>query len=100
MPSRRTFISIAMAVGGIPLTRRFASAEQRSAARTGTPGVTDTEIRIGQTMPYSGPVSAYGVIGRTQLAYFRIINDQGGINGRRINLISLDNGYSPRKPSS
>ena len=48
-------------------------------------------------MPYSGPVSAYGAIGRAQLAYFRMINDQGGINGRKINLISLDDGYSPPK---
>jgi branched-chain amino acid transport system substrate-binding protein len=60
-------------------------------------GVTDTEIKIGQTMPYSGPASAYGVIGRTELAYFKMINDQGGINGRKINLISLDDAYSPPK---
>jgi branched-chain amino acid transport system substrate-binding protein len=62
-----------------------------------TPGVTDTEIKIGQTLPYSGPVSAYGVIGRTEIAYFQMINDQGGINGRKITLISLDDGYSPPK---
>ncbi len=61
------------------------------------PGVTDSEIKIGQTMPYSGPVSAYGTIGKTQAAYFRMINDKGGINGRKINLISLDDGYSPPK---
>src|SRR5580658_441070 len=61
------------------------------------PGVTDTEIKIGQTMPYSGAASAYGVIGRTEGAYFKMINDQGGINGRKINLISLDDGYSPPK---
>src|ERR1700730_11855645 len=61
------------------------------------PGVTDTEIKIGQTMPYSGPASAYGVIGRTELGYFKMINDQGGINGRKINLISLDDAYSPPK---
>jgi branched-chain amino acid transport system substrate-binding protein len=61
------------------------------------PGVTDTEIKIGQTMPYSGPVSAYGVIGRTETAYFKMINEQGGVNGRTINLISLDDGYSPPK---
>lgn len=48
-------------------------------------------------MPYSGPISAYGAIGRAQLAYFRMINDQGGINGRKINLISLDDGYSAPK---
>jgi len=61
------------------------------------PGVTDTEIKIGQTMPYSGPVSAFGTIGRTQAAYFRKINDEGGVNGRKINLISLDDGYVPAK---
>jgi branched-chain amino acid transport system substrate-binding protein len=60
-------------------------------------GVTDTEIKIGQTMPYSGPASAYGVIGRTELAYFKMINEQGGVNGRKINLISIDDGYSPPK---
>ena len=62
-----------------------------------TPGVTDTEIKIGQTMPYSGPASAYGVIGKAEAAYFRMINEQGGVNGRKINLISLDDGYSPPK---
>ena len=60
-------------------------------------GVTDKEIKIGQTMPYSGPASAYGVIGKTEAAYFRKINDEGGINGRMINLISLDDSYSPPK---
>ena len=61
------------------------------------PGITDKEIKIGQTMPYSGPASAYGVIGKTEAAYFRMVNEQGGINGRTINLISLDDGYSPPK---
>jgi branched-chain amino acid transport system substrate-binding protein len=59
------------------------------------PGASDTEIKIGQTMPYSGSLSAYGIIGRTEQGYFRMINEQGGINGRKINLISLDDGYSP-----
>ncbi len=61
------------------------------------PGVTDTEIKIGQTMPYSGPASAYGTIGKAEAAYFKKVNDEGGINGRKINLISLDDGYSPPK---
>ncbi len=61
------------------------------------PGVTDTEIKIGQTMPYSGPASAYGAIGRSEAAYLKMINDQGGVNGRKINLVSLDDGYSPPK---
>ena len=69
----------------------------RPARAENAPGVTDTEIKIGQTMPYSGPASAYGVIGRTEIAYFQMINDQGGINGRKLNLISLDDGYSPPK---
>jgi ABC-type branched-subunit amino acid transport system substrate-binding protein len=60
-------------------------------------GVSDTEIKIGQTMPYSGPASAYGTIGRAEAAYFQMVNDQGGINGRKIALISLDDGYSPAK---
>lgn len=61
------------------------------------PGVTDTEIRIGQTMPYSGPLSAFGTIGRAEVAYFEMINSKGGINGRKIRLLSLDDGYSPPK---
>jgi len=61
------------------------------------PGVTDTEIKIGQTMPYSGPASAYGTIGRAQAAYFKKLNEAGGINGRKINFISVDDAYSPPK---
>ncbi len=64
---------------------------------SGTPGVTATEIKIGQTMPYSGNASAYGVIGKTETAYFKMINDKGGINGRKINLVSLDDGYAAPK---
>ena len=60
-------------------------------------GVTDTEIKLGQTSPYSGPASAYSVIAKAQLAFFKMINDQGGINGRKINLISIDDAYSPAK---
>jgi ABC-type branched-subunit amino acid transport system substrate-binding protein len=60
-------------------------------------GATDTEIKIGNIMPYSGPLSAYGVIGETEAAYFRMINEQGGINGRKINFISYDDAYSPPK---
>jgi branched-chain amino acid transport system substrate-binding protein len=60
-------------------------------------GATDTEIKIGNIMPYSGPASAYGVIGRTEAAYFRKINAEGGINGRKINFISYDDAYSPPK---
>ena len=60
-------------------------------------GVTATEIRIGQTMPYSGPVSAFGALGKGEVGYFRMLNERGGINGRNIKLISLDDGYAPPK---
>ncbi|MCP1846851.1 MULTISPECIES: ABC transporter substrate-binding protein [unclassified Bradyrhizobium] len=60
-------------------------------------GASDTEIKIGNTMPYSGPASAYGTIGKTEAAYFRMINDAGGIHGRKIKFISYDDGYSPPK---
>src|SRR5712672_1254640 len=60
-------------------------------------GATDTEIKIGNVEAYSGPASAYGVIGKTEEAYFKMINDQGGVNGRKINWISYDDGYSPPK---
>jgi branched-chain amino acid transport system substrate-binding protein len=69
----------------------------RAARAENAPRVTDIEIKIGQTIPYSGPASAFGAIGRTEAAYFRMINDQGGINGRKINFISLDDAYSPPK---
>ena len=60
-------------------------------------GATDTEIKIGQTVPFSGPASAYAGIGKTQAAYLRMINEQGGINGRKLNLIQYDDAYSPPK---
>src|SRR5581483_10412388 len=61
------------------------------------PGASDSEIKIGNTMPYSGPASAYGTIGKTDAAYFSMINEKGGINGRKINFISRDDSYSPPK---
>ncbi len=88
MLTRRSFLQSSAAA---------AFAASAGSARAVTPGVTDTEIKIGQTMPYSGPASAYGVIGKADTAYFKMINDMGGINGRKINLISLDDGYSPPK---
>src|SRR3989475_8708038 len=60
-------------------------------------GATDTEVKIGNIVPYSGPASAYGIIGKTEEAYFKMVNDAGGINGRKINWISYDDGYSPPK---
>src|SRR5471030_272607 len=68
-----------------------------SAQKKYDPGATDTEIKIGNIMPYSGPASAYATIGKTEAAYFNKINADGGINGRKINFISYDDGYSPPK---
>ncbi|MCX7322116.1 MAG: ABC transporter substrate-binding protein [Hyphomicrobiales bacterium] len=68
-----------------------------SAQKKYDPGATDTEIKIGQTVPFSGPASAYSSIAKTQAAYFKMINEQGGINGRKINLIQYDDAYSPPK---
>jgi ABC-type branched-subunit amino acid transport system substrate-binding protein len=61
------------------------------------PGITDTEIKIGQTMPYTGPVTAFSTLGKGEIGYFKMLNEQGGVNGRKINLISLDDGYAPPK---
>ena len=68
-----------------------------SAEKIYAPGVTDTEIKIGQTMPYSGPASALGTAGRAHAAYLNMVNDRGGINGRKVTLVSLDDAYSPPK---
>jgi branched-chain amino acid transport system substrate-binding protein len=78
------------------LAALFASGSAMAQSKYG-PGVTDTEILIGQTNPYSGPLSAYGTQGRAETAYYKMINDQGGVNGRKIKLLSLDDGYSPPK---
>src|SRR5271169_3048780 len=90
MITRRTFLQSSAAAAAF-------AASASSARADNAPGVTDAEIKIGQTMPYSGPASAFGVIGRTEAAYFKMINDQGGINGRKINFITLDDAYSPPK---
>jgi len=85
---RRTFTIVllaALALGSVP------------AGAQDTPGVTATEIKIGHTNPYSGPASAYGTIGKVIAAYFKKVNDEGGINGRKINFVSLDDSYSPPK---
>src|SRR6202051_4078483 len=73
------------------------SATSASAQKSYDTGATDTEIKIGQTVPFSGPASAYAGIGKTQAAYLKMINDQGGINGRKLNLIQYDDAYSPPK---
>ncbi|MDO9712400.1 ABC transporter substrate-binding protein [Paracraurococcus lichenis] len=72
-------------------------AAPRLARAADTTGITETEIRIGNTASYSGPASAYGTIARTEAAYFRMVNDQGGIAGRKIAFLSYDDGYSPPK---
>jgi branched-chain amino acid transport system substrate-binding protein len=79
------------------LALAFAVAPPAMAQKQYGPGVTDTEIKMGQTMPYSGPASSYSTIGKAEAAYFKMINEHGGINGRKINLISLDDSYSPPK---
>ena len=89
-PTRRLSLLAASAALAVAITPALAQ-------KMYGPGASDTEIKLGQTMPYSGPASAYGTIGKAQLAYFKMINDAGGINGRKINLISLDDGYSPPK---
>ncbi len=73
------------------------SVSAASAQKKYDTGATDTEIKIGQTNPFSGPASSYATIGKTQAAYFKMINDQGGINGRKVNLIQYDDAYSPPK---
>jgi branched-chain amino acid transport system substrate-binding protein len=88
--SRLATLSAAIAVTTATSTGAFAQKKYDT-------GATDTEIKIGNIMPYSGPASAYGIIGKTQAAYFNKINQEGGINGRKINFVSYDDGYSPPK---
>jgi branched-chain amino acid transport system substrate-binding protein len=86
------------AIAGLGVaTLALGRARRARAANDYDLGVTDTEIKLGTTAPYSGPASGYGVYGQAQTAYFQMINDNGGINGRKINLISLDNAFSPPK---
>ena len=88
--ARRALVLLAVAAG---LVAGGAHAQQKNYG----PGVSDTEIRIGQAAPYSGPASAYGAIAKTIAGHMRKVNDEGGINGRKINLISLDDSFSPPK---
>ena len=73
----------------------LSGAMSMSAAAENAPGVTDSEIKVGQTMPYTGPATQFSAPGLAEIAYIKMINDQGGINGRKINLISVDDGYLP-----
>ena len=86
MLNRRTLLTAATAATLAPMLRARAD---------DAPGVTATEIKIGNTNPHSGPASAYGAIANADTAYFHMLNEQGGINGRKINFISYDDGYSP-----
>jgi branched-chain amino acid transport system substrate-binding protein len=79
-------------IAGLALSASAALAQKKY-----DPGASDTEIKIGNIMPYSGPASAYGTIGKAEAGYFKKINDEGGINGRKINFVSVDDGYSPPK---
>jgi branched-chain amino acid transport system substrate-binding protein len=92
MRMHRSWLFAAALLGGAALAISPAAAQKKY-----DPGANDTEIKIGNTNPYSGPASAYGVIGKTIAAYFNKINAEGGVNGRKINFISYDDGYSPPK---
>jgi branched-chain amino acid transport system substrate-binding protein len=83
--------------GGAALALLLGISAQPASAQKTVVGVTDTEIKVGQSAPFSGPASVYGQISTAETDYFKMINEQGGINGRKINLIALDDGYSPPK---
>jgi branched-chain amino acid transport system substrate-binding protein len=88
MRSKNTFLALALTLAlALPYGMAWAA----------DPGVTATEIKIGNTNPYSGPASAYGTIGKAIAAYFKKVNDEGGVNGRKINFVTYDDGYSPPK---
>jgi len=92
--TRRTILAAAPALA---FTSPLLSPRPARAAKEYGPGVTDTEIKIGNTGPYSGPASSYSAVPRSQVAYWKMINDQGGVNGRKVNFISYDDAYSPPK---
>ena len=93
MPARmRGLMAMAAVATATIMTTTAASAEKKY-----DPGASDTEIKIGNIMPYSGPASSYGVIGKTEAAYFDKVNAEGGINGRKIKFITYDDAYSPPK---
>src|ERR1700721_56082 len=94
MRSRTKLLATAFSTAVIALAASSGSALAQKKYDT---GATDTEIKLGNIMPYSGPASAYGVIGKIEEAYFKMTNEQGGINGRKINFISYDDSYSPPK---
>lgn len=89
---RKFGLITAAAVMAVATTGDLSAAEKKYG-----PGVTDTEIKLGQTVPYSGPASAFSSYGRVMTGYFKMVNEAGGINGRKVNMISLDNAFSPPK---
>ena len=93
---RRTLLKAGLALGAAQFAGSVVS-QAASAQKKYGPGATDSQIMIGNIMPYSGPASAYAVIGKTETALFQMINDEGGINGRKVSFISYDDGYSPPK---
>src|SRR5260370_33299437 len=88
----RGLMAVAASAAAAALAKTVANAQ-----KTYDPGASDTEIKMGNSMPYSGPASAYGVIGKAEAAYFNKINAEGGINGRKITFISYDDAFSPPK---
>ena len=92
MTTRRTLLAVAAALAGVALVSSPSLAQKKY-----DPGASDTEIKVGNINPYSGPASAYGLIGKTIDAYFKKVNAEGGVNGRKITFISYDDGYSPPK---
>ena len=91
MSARKLLVSAA-AIVGVAFAAPYALAQKKY-----DPGASDKEVKVGNIMPYSGPASAYAAIGKAAAAYFKKINDEGGINGRKINFVSVDDGYSPPK---
>src|SRR6476620_2229673 len=92
MHRSRSWVAGVVVFGALTLIANAAHAQKKYG-----PGASDTEIKIGNIMPYSGPASSYGIIGKTEAAYFNKINAEGGINGRKINFVTYDDGYSPPK---
>jgi ABC-type branched-subunit amino acid transport system substrate-binding protein len=92
MPARTRSLLTVAALAVAAMTAAAAAAQKKY-----DPGASDTEIKIGNIMPYSGPASSYGVIGKAEAAYFNKVNAEGGINGRKITFISYDDAYSPPK---
>ena len=90
-------LSLAAGAIGILAAGALSAAGPALAQKQYGPGVSDTEVKIGNFVPYSGPASAYGIVGKTEATYIKMLNDKGGINGRKITWLSYDDAYSPPK---